>query len=376
MGDVFEGVVGQPRVCAFLRSCAASDRVSHAYLFCGPAGSHKLQAATAFARALLCEEGFGRDCAGCESKACARIARRAHPDVHYLAPEGSAGYVVGQIRALTADASLAPIEGRRKVYIIDRADTLGTAAANAFLKTLEEPPADVVLILLAVSRDGVLPTIASRCQTVAFRHIPASEAASLLAQDVGCAPAQASIAIEVCAGSLSRAADFLRSGERLEFRRTIVSTLGSLADADDLDILAAASDIVAAVKSPLESVRREQEAMRDDQADFLEKSALKELETRHKRSLSQAESEAFRQASNIVRSWLRDAAALAAGAGDTVVNIDCLDALSACAQRSGLARICGALQRVDAADEAISYNVSPHVSIEAMLFEIREVLYA
>ena len=376
MGDVFDGIAGQPRVCAFLLSCATSDRVSHAYLFCGPAGSHKLQAATAFARALLCEEGFGRGCAGCESKACARIGRRAHPDVHYLAPEGSAGYVVGQIRALTADASLAPIEGRRKVYIVDRADTLGTAAANAFLKTLEEPPADVVLILLAASRDGVLPTIASRCQTVAFRHIPASEAASLLAQDVGCAPAQASIAIEACAGSLSQAADFLRSSERLEFRRTIATALGSLARVDDLDILSAASSIVAAVKTPLESVRREQEAMRNDQADFLEKSALKELETRHKRSLSQAESEAFRQATNIVRSWLRDAAALAADAGDTVVNVDCLDALRICAQRSGLGRICAALRCVDAADEAISYNVSPQVSIEAMLFEIREVLYA
>ena len=147
MPDVFDGIIGQPKVREFLRSCVSSDRVSHAYLFCGPAGSNKTQAAYAFARAILCEGDPCADCEGCTSQMCRHIVRKAHPDVHYLAPEGAQGYVVDQIRDVMADTLLAPIQAKRKVYIIDRVDLLGTAAANAFLKTLEEPPSDVVLIL-------------------------------------------------------------------------------------------------------------------------------------------------------------------------------------------------------------------------------------
>ena len=211
MSDAFDGIIGQPKVREFLRSCVSSDRVSHAYLFCGPAGSNKTQAAYAFARAILCEGNPCADCEGCTSQACRHIVRKAHPDVHYLAPEGAQGYVVDQIRDVMADTLLAPIQAKRKVYIIDRVDLLGTAAANAFLKTLEEPPSDVVLILLGRTRESVLPTIVSRCQVVPFRHIPASEAAGILVQNTGCTLPEASIAIEACGGSITKAADFLRS---------------------------------------------------------------------------------------------------------------------------------------------------------------------
>ena len=89
---------------------------------------------------------------------------------------------------------LAPIQAGRKVYILDRVDLLGVQAANAFLKTLEEPPADVVLILLARTRESVLPTIVSRCQVVPFRTIPVSEAAGIVVQNSGASPEQARVA--------------------------------------------------------------------------------------------------------------------------------------------------------------------------------------
>lgn len=376
MSDAFDGIIGQPKVREFLRSCVSSDRVSHAYLFCGPAGSNKTQAAYAFARAILCEGNPCADCEGCTSQACRHIVRKAHPDVHYLAPEGAQGYVVDQIRDVMADTLLAPIQAKRKVYIIDRVDLLGAAAANAFLKTLEEPPSDVVLILLGRTRESVLPTIVSRCQVVPFRHIPASEAAGILVQNTGCTLPEASIAIEACGGSITKAADFLRSKERARLRLTMTQALASLARADDLDVLGYAAEIVLASKAPLDQVRREQERVLDERSEFLQKSALKTLETRHKRALSQASFELLRQMTSVAKSWLRDVEMICSGAERLVINVDCLDTLRDCAERTDLARVCRALMRVQAADEAISYNVSPQVSIEAMLFEIREELYA
>lgn len=376
MSDAFDGIIGQPKVREFLRSCVSSDRVSHAYLFCGPAGSNKTQAAYAFARAILCEGDPCADCEGCTSQTCRHIVRKAHPDVHYLAPEGAQGYVVDQIRDVMADTLLAPIQAKRKVYIIDRVDLLGTAAANAFLKTLEEPPSDVVLILLGRTRESVLPTIVSRCQVVPFRHIPASEAAGILVQNTGCTLPEASIAIEACGGSITKAADFLRSKERARLRLTMTQALASLARADGLDVLGYAAEIVLASKAPLDQVRREQERVLDERSEFLQKSALKTLETRHKRALSQASFELLRQMTSVAKSWLRDVEMICSGAERLVINVDCLDALRDCAERTDLARVCRALMRVQAADEAISYNVSPQVSIEAMLFEIREELYA
>lgn len=376
MPDAFDGIIGQPKVREFLRSCVSSDRVSHAYLFCGPAGSNKTQAAYAFARAILCEGDPCADCEGCTSQACRHIVRKAHPDVHYLAPEGAQGYVVDQIRDVMADTLLAPIQAKRKVYIIDRVDLLGTAAANAFLKTLEEPPSDVVLILLGRTRESVLPTIVSRCQVVPFRHIPASEAAGILVQNTGCTLPEASIAIEACGGSITKAADFLRSKERARLRLTMTQALASLARADDLDVLGYAAEVVLASKAPLDQVRQEQERILDERSEFLQKSALKTLETRHKRALSQASFELLRQMTSVAKSWLRDVEMICSGAERLVINVDCFDALRDCAERTDLARVCRALMRVQAADEAISYNVSPQVSIEAMLFEIREELYA
>ena len=376
MADVFECIVGQPRVREFLRACIKGNRVSHAYLFTGPAGSNKTLAAFAFARAILCQHDSSTSCDGCQETSCAQIARGAHPDIHYLTPEGAKGYVVEQIREVVADSSLAPIQGTRKIYIIDRVDLLGTSAANAFLKTLEEPPADVVLILLGRTRESVLPTIVSRCQVVPFRHIPPSEAAAIVVQNTGCTLPEARIAIEANGGSLSKAAEFLRSSERGQYRSKVLDALASLLRADDLDVLEYASDIVLASKAPLDVMRREQERALEEQAEFLQKSALHTLETRQKRALSHASLELLHQMTSVVRTWLRDVSMICANTPDLIVNVDAVEAVRDAASYTTLARVWRAYECVSAADAAISYNVSPQTTIEAMLFEIREVLYA
>ena len=370
MADVFEQIYGQPRVREFLRASVKSNRVTHAYLFTGPAGSNKTQAAYALAAALICENG---GCAACEE--CRRIVRRKHPDVRYFAPEGAGGYLVEQVREIVADTALAPIQSDKKVYILDRVDLLGTAAANAFLKTLEEPPDDVELILLGRTRESVLPTIVSRCSVVPFRHIPASEAAAILSQRTGASPELAKIAIEACGGSITRGADFLKSNERLEFRSRVIDALSRLDHSDMWDVISMASELVVLAKAPLDSVRAAHEAELAENADFLEKSAIRQIEKKNKRELTARSLEYLRQILSITSSFLRDVLAVCAQTPELVINYDVRSAIEEAAARTDEARVARALGLVRTCDESISYNVSPETCLDALLFEIGEALY-
>ena len=378
MPDAFENILGQPQVRAFLRTSVRSSHVTHAYLFCGPAGSNKTTAAYALAQAIICPKGpdgpRGGMCGACD--ACGRIARCKHPDVRYYAPAGASGYLVEQIREIIADVALAPIQAKRKVYILDRVDLLGTAAANAFLKTLEEPPDDVVLVLLGRTRESVLPTIVSRCQVVTFRHIPASEAAGIIRQNTGAPLDQARQAIEACGGSITGAVEFLRApgNERLAYRSEVLATMASLARADDWDVICYARTLVEKSKAPLDEVRAAQEAELAENADFLAKSAIRQIEARNKRQLSAKTAEYLRQTTAIIGSWLRDVLAVCAGTPELVINTDVREAIDEAARATDEARLVTALKAVSETNRALSCNVSPETCLDALLFEVREVL--
>lgn len=369
MSDIFDGIFGQPRVREFLRASIASGRVSHAYLFTGPAGSNKTAAAYAFAQAILCKD---HGCCTCDD--CRRIERRKHPDVHFYTPEGAQGYLIEQIREIVSGVSLAPIRATGKVYILDRVDLLGVSAANAFLKTLEEPVEGVTFILLGRTREAVLPTIVSRCQVVPFRHIPAREAAGILSQKTGVTPEQARIAIEACNGSITRAMTFAKSAERTEFRARIMEVLSNLPLSDERDVLEYAAELIERAKAPLDNVRTQQSEELAESADFLTKTALKQIELRHKRALSMATRESLNQTTSIIRSWLRDVLMIASGTPDLVVNIDQREVLQRVAQKVTPASIMCALREAYKTDETLSYNVSPETCLDVLLFSIREVL--
>ena len=161
-----EVISNQPAVRNLLASALAEGRLSHAYLFVGAPGSGKERAAKALAQCVVCPNG---GCGRCDE--CIRVAHGTHPDVHVLAPESANGYLVAQVRNLIADVSLAPVRAQHKVYIVTQAALLRGTAANALLKTIEEPPEGVIFILIARSSAAVLPTIASRCQELPFRIV-------------------------------------------------------------------------------------------------------------------------------------------------------------------------------------------------------------
>lgn len=362
----------QPRVRDFLARAVASGRASHAYLFLGSPGSGKLDAAWALAQALLCaEEAIPGACAACDD--CVRVARRTHPDVHYYAPESATGYLVAQTRDLLEDVALSPIRAKRKVYIIDRAEQLRANTANALLKTLEEPPESVTFILLGTSSDVMLPTIVSRCQCVPFRPLSTDESTTAVARATGLPPARCRMAVAV-AGSPARAVEFLKSADRQAARRAMVRAVDALAHADEADILASAKELMGAIHAPLAEVKSTQQAVLEQNQDYLSRGALKQLEDRNKRELNARERSGIMEALASVRSLLRDVLIRLEDAQDAPVNDDVRDVVERIASDTTTTGVTLALDAVSLAETRIARNVTPQLAIEVMLFDIRKAL--
>ena len=173
-------VIGHDKALEALDRALQSDRLPHAWLFTGPEGVGKLTAALDFAAALNCASD-DKPCGKCQS--CRATLAGNHPDIEIVAPGGicdepdhrdhsdSRDLRICQIRRLEKLLSLSPYSGGRRVAIVDGADTLHVEAANAFLKTLEEPPAGSVIILLAEREERLPETVLSRCQKLAFRPV-------------------------------------------------------------------------------------------------------------------------------------------------------------------------------------------------------------
>lgn len=177
----FEEVAGQKAVVGTLRNALTSGKIAHAYLFAGPRGTGKTSMARLFAKALDCEEGVGHQCNKCEN--CIAISEGSHPDVIEIDAASNNG--VDQVRDLIDKIKYAPIKGRYKVYIIDEVHMMSTGAFNALLKTLEEPPENVVFILCTTEPHKVLPTIVSRCQRFDFAKLADEEIESKLIEVLG-----------------------------------------------------------------------------------------------------------------------------------------------------------------------------------------------
>lgn len=365
--SLFSQLLGQERVKQFLLTACKTGCVSHAYLFLGKKGSGKLDAARALAQALVCPKG---GCGVCDE--CGRVRRGSHPDVQVLDPDSTTGYLIEQIRDLIAETQRSPIRAQRKVYIIKEAELLGTMGANALLKTLEEPPADVHFILLASSRYAMLPTVLSRCQVLPFKTVPFALLAEYLVQQTGMPLADARRALALSGGSLTQAKSYLLSSERQNLRLELIDILQRLEYADDLDIIRAVKKLMLEVKAPLDDVLSSQKALLEENADFLSKGALKELEARNKRELSLREREALIELIAMLRLLLSDV--LSFEFADTPVNDDVTETVQALYEQGfDVIQACEACEK---ALERLRYNITPQLSFELMFFDLREVIRA
>ncbi|MCK4502328.1 MAG: DNA polymerase III subunit delta' [Desulfuromonadales bacterium] len=218
----FDAITGHKQQKNILLRTIKSNRIAHAYLFTGPDGIGKKMVAVAFAKILLCQNHNG--CNNCPS--CIKITNGNHPDVHLLDTEGAA-IKIEKVRALQRELSLHPLEGKYKIYIINGADKFTTNAANALLKTLEEPQAGTILVLLSSQPETLLSTIRSRCQQLPFSTLPKQQMAAILKQKLELSDTDATVLAALSEGSFKKA---LGSNRELflEKRLKLIQSLSAL----------------------------------------------------------------------------------------------------------------------------------------------------
>ncbi len=218
----FDSIVGHKQQKNILLRALNSQHVAHAYLFEGPDGVGKKMVAMDFVCAQLCQSKNGCGCCS----ACLKVESNNHPDIHLLAAEGQA-LKIDQIRKLQQDLSLRPMEANGKYCLIDGAEHLTTGAANALLKTLEEPQPGTILILLTNQPDKLLTTILSRCQRLSFSRLPKHNLAVILSSKLELDETQAKILASLSEGSFKKALGTNRE-LFLEKRRTLIQSLSAL----------------------------------------------------------------------------------------------------------------------------------------------------
>lgn len=273
MTDANWGIAGNERAIGALLAAVANGSPNHGYLLAGPAGVGRSLAALRLAQALNCtgpdlggqhlmltggeEAPAARPCLQCDQ--CRRIANGIHSDVQTVTVEANAegaahkAISVEQLRDVEASVALAPYEGRTRVVIIDPADDMTDQAQNAFLKTLEEPPPNVVFVLVANDAGRLLETIRSRCSRIDFHLVAAGEIEdSLVAQGID--PAQAKLLARLSGGRAGWAIDAARDPQILERRGQALATARAILQmplADRFDLAERLSDAFKRDREPV-----------------------------------------------------------------------------------------------------------------------------
>jgi DNA polymerase III subunit delta' len=310
-GSIWDMVVGHDEAVAVLKEVVASERVPHAWLFTGPPGIGKLHTARVFAAALNCPAGGDGTC-----DSCRRILRGVHPDVHLIVPEGD-NLLVEDVRAVREEASRTHYEAPTAVFILDEADRLTEAAANALLKMLEEPPPDVVFVLVARSAEALVDTVPSRASTLPFVSLSLAELTAALGDDLQLDRDQTAWAAAASHGRLARARALLTDEAARTRRSGVLDLTERLATGQPSEALAAAATVVAIADEVAAAarLRQEREVAELEEAFGTGRGTgalRKRLETRHRRELRRARFDALRDSVADLLGAYRDLALLAA----------------------------------------------------------------
>ena len=235
----FDTITGHKQQKNILLRALDSQRIAHAYLFEGPDGIGKRLMALAFARVLLCQNGTS--CGNCS--ACLKVDHHNHPDIHLLEADGTT-LKIDQIRTLQRELSLHPLEGKYKICLIDGAEHFTTGAANALLKTLEEPQPGTLIILLTTQPEKLLPTVRSRCQRLPFSPLPKQQLATILTQKLDLSDTEATILAALSEGSFKKA---LGSNRELflEKRGKLIQSLSALSSGSTIPTFSFADELEA-----------------------------------------------------------------------------------------------------------------------------------
>jgi DNA polymerase-3 subunit delta' len=351
--DRFQGVLGNETALRLLGRALETGEVSQAYLFHGPPGVGKRMVALRFAAALV---------AGGDVAAEDRALRGLHPDLTEIVPQG-AFTTIGQVREIARLAASRPFEGARRAFIL-RADTLNVQAANALLKTLEEPEGETVFVLLATSREGVLPTILSRAQILRFNPVPTKVVAGFL-QERGAA--EPGLAAQLGRGSVGLSLRYAEDPEFGKLREAVF--LAGFALSEDFE---ARHEAVRKIVGRAEVVGEERE--RELVAEFEEPD--RRAKEGAKRAGKAARDGALRESLELLAILYRDAAVVESGAEELVANTDRVGEIRGYVEKYPGADWAWAARALGEARAALAYNVSLEAILEVTLSHIRRKILA
>lgn len=314
----FSEIKGQDKAIKFLKVAIKNNRLSHAYIFAGPQGSGRSLLARNFAKAVNCEDLENAPCDSCLS--CKKIDKDIHPDVKWIRKDEKSRQIkIGQIRELESQIILKPYEGKYKVFIIVEAELMNIEAANSFLKTLEEPPQNSLLILIVERPKDLLPTIASRCQMVRVRPLEIDELKSILVNEYGISRERAEFLSRVSEG---------RPGKAISYEYDILEWKNSVLEEFSDD----------------ECVEDYAGADRDELSKKL----------------------------NVLVSWYRDLLVYKAIQDESLlINVDRIDGIKEGAASYKIDELMRIFESIVNAKEGIENNVNPKLALSAMFKEIK-----
>jgi DNA polymerase-3 subunit delta' len=346
----FGDIIGHRPLVDLLESELAQP--AHAYLFVGPAGTGKGTMARRFAAALLCEGNA--DCTR-------RVLLRRHPDVVTVEPEGRTSITVDQARRAVALASLAPFEGNRKIFLLEEGGLLNDEAANALLKTLEEPSASTVFIIVAESEDDLPDTINSRCRTVVFGRVTTDDIVAGL-EARGIEPTQAEQAARISGGRPGLAVALATNPEVAYYRHIWLSIPSRLSEHPG-DAYQLADEVTGAAEPLLAALKERQE--QDAGTLVAEGTTDRALRERHERQLKRATASLYVSGLEILAGFYRDAAAAQFGA-----KVRNPDIQGTALTRISPARAVANAERVLDAIDALRANQRPQLAFAALFSDL------
>jgi DNA polymerase-3 subunit delta' len=328
-------IIGHEHSINILRRALASQRVRHAYLFTGPEHIGKTLLAQRFAQTLLCTGGPDPNtspqnpCNACLS--CRKVLHGNHPDVHYLAKAPDKQFIlIEQIRALQSDSARKTLEGRRNIFIISGAHEMNVQAANCFLKTLEEPEPDVVLLLTAPDPGLLLPTILSRVQQVPMQLLTTPQIQTALEQHWQVEPQEAALIAALAAGRMGWAIQAVEDEDMLTERKTLLDTLTKLPAANKVQRFEIAQQL-------------------------------------------SADSDKIRNVLELWLLWWRDMVLTANNSLDLTVNVDMRELLQKQAAKIGPAESQRMVRAILQTMEMLDQNVNARVALEVLMLDLPKI---
>ncbi len=374
---VWDNLVGQRKAVEALQAAASGHGMSHAFLFTGPPGSGRSNAAVAFAAALQCAE----DPAGCGTcHACHTVLAGSHADVSVIRTERlSIG--IKEVRDLVRRSALSPVGPRWQIVIVEDADRLTEGACNALLKAIEEPAERTVWMLCTPTVDDVLPTIRSRCRLITLTTPTAEAVAGFLVRTAGVNEALASYAARASQGHIGRARALARDEDTRNRRREVVAMPAQLTSLGAC--MSRATTLNEVAKQEADAITSELDAR--DKADLdtaygvVERGrrpreyapALRDMEKDQKTRAKRRHLDVVDRGLMDLVSVYRDAIAVAAGAAGTLVNEEIRGDVELLA-RSGTPEV--QLRRIaaifEAREQMLEFNVQPALALESMMLAL------